>query len=185
MLGLHITSNRLHNQITFFQVTTKVMHYFKISELLFQIINASYFVFPFIHWHLSCPMLREIGSEVQRHFLYAEFTLHDFSPIFHSPTGFYKSATNARDQRQIGARSREWQSRSVNYQRRDLRESPMRRRRPWNISSRYNCRPEISKMGRELQKWAEPPKWGGGSLRAKTFTIGFGFSQLLLIYISK
>ncbi len=31
--------------------------------------------------------------------------------------------------------------------------------------SRYNCRPEISKMGRELQKWAEPPKWGG-SLRA-------------------
>ncbi len=24
-----------------------------------------------------------------------------------------------------------------------------------------NCRSEISKMGRELQKWAEPPKWGG------------------------
>ncbi len=24
----------------------------------------------------------------------------------------------------------------------------------------YNCRPEISKMGRELQKWAEPPKLG-------------------------
>ncbi len=32
-------------------------------------------------------------------------------------------------------------------------------------SSRYNCRPEISKMGRELQKWAEPPKWCGVSSR--------------------
>ena len=29
----------------------------------------------------------------------------------------------------------------------------------------YNCRPEISKMGRELQNWAEPPKWGGVSSR--------------------
>ncbi len=48
--------------------------------------------------------------------------------IFHSPTGFAKSPTNGRNQRQIGARSREWQSRSVNYQRRDLRESPMCRR---------------------------------------------------------
>ncbi len=64
---------------------------------------------------------------------YAKFTLHDFSTIFHSPTGFDKSPTNAQDRRQIGARSREWQSRSVNYQRRDLRESPRRRRRPWNI----------------------------------------------------
>ncbi len=63
----------------------------------------------------------------------ANYTLHDFSPIFHSPSGFDKSQTNARDRRQIGARSREWQSRSVNYQRRDLRESPMRRRRPRNI----------------------------------------------------
>ncbi len=44
---------------------------------------------------------------------YAKFTLHDFSPIFHSPTGFDKSPTNARDRRQLGARSREWQSRSV------------------------------------------------------------------------
>ncbi len=31
------------------------------------------------------------------------------------------------------------------------------------LASRYNCRPEISKMGRELQKWAEPPKWGVNS----------------------
>ncbi len=54
--------------------------------------------------------------------LIAKFTLHDFSPIFHSPTGFDKSPTNARDRREIGARSRAWQSRSVNY--RDLRESP-------------------------------------------------------------
>ncbi len=59
---------------------------------------------------------------------YAKFTQHDFSPIFHSPTCFEKLPTNARHQRQIGARSREWQSLSVNYQRRDLRESPMRRR---------------------------------------------------------
>ncbi len=64
---------------------------------------------------------------------YAKFTLHDFSLIFHSPTGFDKSPTNAWDRRQIGARSREWQSRSVNYQRRNLRESPRRHRRPWNI----------------------------------------------------
>ncbi len=48
-------------------------------------------------------------------------------------SGFDKSPTNARNRRQIGARSREWQSRSVNYQRRDLRELPMSRRRPWNI----------------------------------------------------
>ncbi len=53
---------------------------------------------------------------------------HDFSPLFHSPTCFEKLPTNARHRRQIGARSREWQSLSVNYQRRDLRESPMRRR---------------------------------------------------------
>ncbi len=37
----------------------------------------------------------------------AKFTLHDFSTIFHSPTSFDKSPTNARDRRQIGARSRE------------------------------------------------------------------------------
>ncbi len=65
--------------------------------------------------------------------IYAKFTLHDFSPIFHTLTGFDKSQTNARYQRQIGARSREWQSCSVNYQRRDLRSSPMRRRHPQNI----------------------------------------------------
>ncbi len=38
---------------SFFQVTSKVTHflyiYNKISELLFQIINARYVVFPFIH----------------------------------------------------------------------------------------------------------------------------------------
>ncbi len=38
---------------------------------------------------------------------YAKFTLHYFSPIFHSPTGFDESPTNARHLRQIGARSRE------------------------------------------------------------------------------
>ncbi len=63
----------------------------------------------------------------------AKFILHDFRQIFHSPTGFDKSQTNAWNRRQIGARSREWQSRSVNYQRRDLRESQMCRRRLWNI----------------------------------------------------
>ncbi len=46
---------------------------------------------------------------------YARFTLHDFS-LFHSPTGFDKSLTNARHRRQIGARSR------FNYQKGDLRE---------------------------------------------------------------
>ncbi len=59
--------------------------------------------------------------------------INDFSPIFHSPTGFAKLPTIARNQREIGARAREWQSRSVNYQRHDLRESPMRGRRPWII----------------------------------------------------
>ncbi len=63
----------------------------------------------------------------------AKFTLHDFSPIFHSPTVFDNSSTNARHRRQIGARSREWQSGSVNYQRRDLRSSPICRRHLWNI----------------------------------------------------
>ncbi len=43
-----------------------------------------------------------------------------------------KSQKNAQNQRQISARSREWQLRSVNYQRRDLRES-MRHRHPGNI----------------------------------------------------
>ncbi len=81
---------------------------------------------------------------------YAKFTLHDFSPIFHSPTGFDKSATNARDRRQIGARSREWQSRSVNYQRRDLRESPTRRWRPQNI-----CHAKY----RELSAILNPAVW--------------------------
>ncbi len=45
----------------FFQLglTSKVTHYFliykKISELLFQKSNASYFVFPFIDRKVSCP----------------------------------------------------------------------------------------------------------------------------------
>ncbi len=34
-------------------------------------------------------------------FINAEFTLHDFSPDFHSPTGFVKSQTNA----EIGGKS--------------------------------------------------------------------------------
>ncbi len=46
--------------------------YKKISELLFQISTTSYLVFSFIHWHLSRPELREIRSEVLRHFLHAE-----------------------------------------------------------------------------------------------------------------
>ncbi len=63
----------------------------------------------------SCPpcSLRQTNGVAN-----AEFTLHNFSPIFHSPTGFDKLLTNARDRRQIGA-----QSHSVNYQRCDLRES--------------------------------------------------------------
>lgn len=40
-------------------------------------------------------------------FTYAEFTLYDFGPDFHSPTGFVKSPTNVRNRRQIGPRSRE------------------------------------------------------------------------------
>ncbi len=45
--------------VTHFQVTSKVTHYFliykKISELLFQKSNASYFDLPFIDWQVSCP----------------------------------------------------------------------------------------------------------------------------------
>ncbi len=74
-----------------------------------------------------------ICSKTMVNFRNAKFTLHDFSPIFHLPTGFDKSLTNAWNRRQIGASSREWQSRSVNYQRRDLRESLMCRWRLWNI----------------------------------------------------
>ncbi len=37
--------------------------------------------------------------------LNAQFTLHDFGPIFNSPAGFDKLPTNARHRRQIGARS--------------------------------------------------------------------------------
>lgn len=36
----------------------------------------------------------------------AEFTLHDFRPDFHPPTGFTKSLTNAQNRRQIGALSK-------------------------------------------------------------------------------
>ncbi len=47
------------SSITFFQITSKVMHYFliykKISEWLLKKSNASYFVFPFIDWQVSCP----------------------------------------------------------------------------------------------------------------------------------
>ncbi len=63
----------------------------------------------------------------------AKFTLHDFSPIFHSLTGFDKSPTNARHRRQIDARSHERQSCSMNYQRCDLRSSSMCRRHLQNI----------------------------------------------------
>ncbi len=43
----------------------------------------------------------------QNQFYLMPSSLHDFSMIFLSPTGFDKSPTNARDRRQIGARSRE------------------------------------------------------------------------------
>ncbi len=43
-----------------------------------------------------------------------KFTLHDFSPVFHLPTGFAKSQTNARNRRQISACSSDRESRSVN-----------------------------------------------------------------------
>ncbi len=36
------------------------------SELLFQISTAIYFVFPLTDWQLSCPELRETGSEVRK-----------------------------------------------------------------------------------------------------------------------
>ncbi len=64
---------------------------------------------------------------------YAEFTLHDFNSDIHLLTGFAKSLTNGQNLRQIGARSREWQSHSMIYQRQDLRESLTRRRCPRNI----------------------------------------------------
>ncbi len=74
-------------------------------------------------------------------------------------SGFDKSPTNARNRRQaIGARSREWQSRSVNYQRRDLRELPMSRRRPWNIwhAKIWSCR----RFTILLCEWvSKRPKW--------------------------
>ncbi len=41
------------------------------------------------------------------------------------------------------------------------------------LSSLVHRRPEIFKMGQNLQN-------GAGSIHAKTFTIGSGFSQLLL-----
>ncbi len=59
--------------------------------------------------------------------------LNFFFFTFHSPTGFDNSLTNARHRRQIGAHSHKWQSHSVNYQRSDLRVSPMSRWHPWNI----------------------------------------------------
>ncbi len=74
---------------------------------------------------ISAPKLIDLPN--------AKFTLHDFSPIFHSRSGFDKSLTNAPHRRQIGARSHEWQLRSVIYQRRDLRESLMRHRHPQDI----------------------------------------------------
>ncbi len=54
---MHYKQCKLRNQITFFQVTGKVTHYVsiykKVSEVLFQIRNTSYFVFPFIRWQLG------------------------------------------------------------------------------------------------------------------------------------
>ncbi len=70
----------------------------------------------------------------------AKFTLHDFSLIFHSPTGFDKLLTNAPHRRQIGARSCERQSLSVNYHRRDLRETQMLRRHPWNLRNIWHAK---------------------------------------------
>ncbi len=54
----HYKWHELRNTITFFQVTSKVTHYFliyrKISELLFQKSNPSCFVFPFIENSALC-----------------------------------------------------------------------------------------------------------------------------------
>ncbi len=70
---------------------------------------------------------------------YSKFTLHYFSPIFLSPTGFDESPQMPDIWGKIGARSREGQSRGVNYQRRDLRESQMGRWHLFGMLNIWSC----------------------------------------------
>jgi len=81
--------------------------------------------------------------------------------IFTSPTDFAKLQTNARNWTQIGARWREWQSHSVDYQRHDLKESTMCHQIPavwmcsdWKLQMTYsqleNKIQESSEFGEEL-----------------------------------
>ncbi len=67
--------------------------------------------------HIQAKASMDKLCEIKQNKRYAKFTLHDFNPIFKSPTGFDKSPTNAQDWRQIGARSHELQSCSLKYQR--------------------------------------------------------------------
>ncbi len=72
------------------------------DTLVFVLLNT-----PAPHSHLRPCNTNESHDTGERKWLIGpKLTLHDFSPIFHSPTGFDKSPANARNRRQIGARSR-------------------------------------------------------------------------------
>ncbi len=100
-----------------------------------------------------------------------------------------KSQTNAWNRRQIGARSREWQSHSVNYQRHYLRESPMRRQRPWNIChAKY---PELSAIQNpavwmssdwKIHRWPTANERARYRAAGRTFFFLSFFIKQLLMY---
>ncbi len=126
----------------------------------------------------SCDQLRKLLVQVRpvgRMSLEpcnAEFTLQDFSPDFHSLTGFAKSPTNAWNWRQTGARSREWHSRSVNYQRRDLRESLMCCRHPWNILHAKYLDRFKSLLFEMSSDWKIHRRWPTANERARYRAVG-------------
>ncbi len=76
----------------------------QVSDVLCTFCMSFLFNAPDLDHQLVRRELHEILLSVSGN---AEITLHNFSPDIYLPTGFAKLQTNARNQRQIGACSRE------------------------------------------------------------------------------
>ncbi len=72
--------------------------------LLKHLVNKCIFI-DHLHLCLLGVTIYKFKAEALSPYTNAKFTQHDFSPDFHSPTGFVKSQMNAQNRRQISARS--------------------------------------------------------------------------------
>ncbi len=126
----------------------------------------------------SCDQLRKLLVQVRpvgRMSLEpcnAEFTLQDFSPDFHSLTGFAKSPTNAWNGGKLVLVHASDIHAVFNYQRRDLRESLMCCRHPWNILHAKYLDRFKSLLFEMSSDWKIHRRWPTANERARYRAVG-------------